>query len=216
MLMKMPPRHAVKKIKTVAREATHKGPIGKAKVLTREQFEEAEKMAMEQSLFGLRDALFVSLSRKGALRAKEIANLWLEDITDVRGNIVPEIHVSKRGAKYGKERTIDITEDLRESLENYVKEAGIDSGPIFWGYRGEPATSNLVQKQIKATYARCGFKGARSHSGRRYAITTLAQTANLDGASLKDVQLFAGHADLSTTATYIERSPHAKKMINRL
>jgi integrase/recombinase XerD len=214
--MKMPPRRTVKKIKLQRRDATHKGPLGKAKVLTKEQFEEAEKKAKEGSLYGMRDSLFVTLSRRGALRANEIANIWLEDITDVKGNIVPEIHVSKRGAKYGKERTIDITEDLREALEHYVKEAGIDSGPIFWSYRGEPATSNLVQKQIKVTYDRCGFKGARSHSGRRYAITTLAQSANLDGASLRDVQVFAGHADLSTTATYIERSPHAKKMITRL
>lgn len=210
--MKLPPRKGIKQAKMTIRAGTHSGPIGKAKILTAEQFDRAMQTALDTSIYGHRDRLFVMLSRFCGMRAQEIAKLHLEDITDVEGKIDGVIRVSKRGAKYGKEREIKVQSDvLLNSLREYVKAAGIESGPIFWTQRGDPMTSNAVQKQIKAVYQRCGFKGARSHSGRRYAITTLARNINKYGGSLKDVSQWAGHADISTTSTYVDRSPEADR-----
>lgn len=190
--------------------------IGKAKVLTAEQFDLAAEAALAHCIYGTRDRLFVMLSRFCALRAQEIATLHVEDITDATGALTDTLEVSKRGAKYGKERKVQMRPELIEALRAYLDLTGITEGPIFWSYRGEPATSNLVQKQIKRTYTLCGFKGARSHSGRRYAITQMAQWANTVGASIEDVRIFAGHADVSTTAGYVDQSPHAGKMIKFL
>lgn len=216
--MKFPkkPTIEVKKATTEKRAASHRGPLGKAKVLTKDQFEKAAEVALQDSMFGLRDRLFILLSRYGGMRSAEIAALHVEDFTDATGKAIPELHVSKRGAKYGKERTIDIPEVLVQALDEYRTKAGIKGGRMFYSYRSEPCSPNAVRKQIKATYEKCGYKGARSHSGRRYAITTLAQTINLDGGSLEDVRIFAGHSDLKTTAGYIEKSPHGKKMAARL
>ena len=216
--MKMPPRptQVVKKTKTTKRGATHSGPLGKAKVLTPEQFDRAAQAALSDQMYGLRDRLFILLSRYCAMRSKEIAELYVEDFTDAEGKPVPELTVTKRGGKYGKERVIDLNPKVQEALVEYKVKSGIDSGPLFWSYRGEQVSPNVVQKQIKAAYEKCGFKGARSHSGRRYALTTLARTVNLDGGSLEDVKIFAGHSSLQTTATYIEKSPHGAKMVARL
>lgn len=216
MAEKFPPRKGFTKVKIKTRGPTHRGPIGKAKLLNPEQFEEAAEKAESRSIYASRDKLFIMLSRFCGLRAQEIARLHLEDFTDVKGQITDELNVSKRGAKYGKERTIPMRPELKDALATYVERAGITEGPIFWSQRGEPASSNLVQKQLGAIYSACGFKGARSHSGRRYAITTMAQNANTIGASLEDVRLFAGHSDLTTTAEYINKSVHAHKLINFL
>ena len=78
-------------------------------------------------------------------------------------------------------------------------------------------TSNAVQKQLKAIYQACGFKGARSHSGRRSAITALARRIGTIGGSLEDVRIFAGHAHVQTTQGYIEANPEtAQKIIDLL
>lgn len=217
MKMPVPKKLIVKNIETpTRRKPTHSGPLGKAKLLTKEQFERAADEAMKTSMFPLRDRMFVYLSRFGGLRAQEIARIHVEDFTDAEGRVIPELHISKRGAKYGKARTIDIPEVLVTALKEYKEAAGIDNGPLFYTARGDKATSNVVQLALRSIYDRCGFKGARSHSGRRYAITTLAQHINLDGGSLEDVRIFAGHSDLKTTAGYIEKSAHGKKMALRL
>lgn len=212
---KFPPM-GVQKQQPVKNRTRHSGPLGKAKVLTAEQFDLAQKVALERGKFGPRDQLFIMLSRFGGLRSAEIATIYFEDLTDAEGRFTGSLRLSKRGAKYGKERTVRLRGEVVERIKAYVHAARITSGPIFWTQRGDPMTPNAVQKQIKKAYLACGFKGARSHSGRRYAITTMAQNVNTIGASLEDVRIFAGHADITTTAGYIEESPHAHKLIEFL
>lgn len=216
MAEKFPPRKGPVQLKIKVRGPTHRGPLGKAKVLNPAQFDEAVEKAETRSVYARRDKLFIMLSRFCGLRAQEIAKLHLEDFTDVKGQISDTLNVSKRGAKYGKERSIPMRPELKTALADYVELSGITEGPLFWSQRGEPASSNLVQKQLGALYQACGFKGARSHSGRRYAITTMAQNANKVGASLEDVRMFAGHSDLTTTAEYIDKSIYADKLVGFL
>lgn len=216
MANKMPPRRAeVKKITTTAK-ASRRGPIGRAKVLTPEQMERAAVKAMEVSDYGPRDRLFIMLSRFCGLRSKEIANIHVADLTDAEGHFNGKLYVSERGAKYGKPRTLPLRPELSEALIDYVKASGITSGPIFWTQRGEPCTPNVVQKQIKMVYLACGYQGARSHSGRRSAITLMARNANTVEASLEDVRIWAGHAHIGTTGIYVDPSPRAEELTKLL
>lgn len=217
MASKMPPRKGtVKKTLTPNISKKHRGPIGRAKVLTPEQMERAAAKAMEVSDFGPRDRLFVLLSRFCGLRSKEIASIHLEDLTDVEGKLNGKLYVAERGAKYGKPRTLTLRPELASALEDYITVSGIDGGPLFWTQRGVPCTPNVVQKQLKRIYLTCGYKGARSHSGRRSAITLMARNANTVQASLEDVRIWAGHANIATTSIYVDPSPRAEELTKLL
>lgn len=209
---KMPPRQLHLISPKLSRGPTFTGPIGKAKILTEQQFQTALTF-VQDSLYPTRDRLYLLLSRYAGLRAQEIARLYVEDITDVVGKVTDVIEVSKRGAKYGKERSIPMRPELKNELVAYLADSGITKGPIFWDMYGKPVTPNAVVQQMRTIYRNCGFRGARSHSGRRHFITALARKANTVGASLKDVQILAGHADLDTTALYIDPSEQAGKLV---
>ncbi len=217
MATKMPPRKGViKKDLTITKKASHRGPLGRAKVLTPEQMERAAVKALEISDYGPRDRLFIMLSRFCGLRSKEIASIHVTDLVDAEGNFNGKLYVAERGAKYGKPRTLTLRPELSEALEDYIKVAGIKDGPIFWTQRGEPCTPNVVRKQIKTVYLACGYKGARSHSGRRSAITMMARNANSVQASLEDVRIWAGHAHIGTTGIYVDPSPRAEELTKLL
>jgi integrase/recombinase XerD len=216
-IIKFPPRKAIKvPPKAEVHRVSHRGHHGRAKIITSDQFETALAKCEEKSVFSTRDRLMLLLSHYAALRAQEIAWLEYEDISDVTGEIVASIHVTKKAGKYGKERTIPMHPAIHVAIAEYCAQAGITEGPIFYGRFGVQMTPNAVQKQLKAIYVACGFKGATSHSGRRGFITKLARTAGSANCSLKDVQLLAGHASLKTTETYIDASPNASALVASL
>lgn len=72
---------------------------------------------------------------------------------------------------------------------------------------------NAVVQWFRRLYAKAGFAGCTSHSGRRTFITTRARQANLQGCSIVDVQKLAGHLRLETTGTYVEPSPEQRKLV---
>lgn len=55
---------------------------------------------------------------------------------------------------------------------------------------------------IRNTFARCGLKGASSHSGRRSYGTNM----NTLGIELSAIQCALGHSELSMTLEYIDIS----------
>ena len=64
--------------------------------------------------------------------------------------------------------------------------------------------------------ARCraaGLQGCSSHSGRRTFITRAARAAHRAGASLRDVQMLAGHKNIGTTQTYIDFDTSAQRRL---
>ena len=73
--------------------------------------------------------------------------------------------------------------------------------------RATQTSAAAIVNLFAVWYRALGFNGCSSHSGRRGFITTAARKIGTVGGSLRDVQLLAGHASLSTTQRYIE--PHA-------
>jgi integrase/recombinase XerD len=65
-------------------------------------------------------------------------------------------------------------------------------------------------------FAALGTKGCSSHSGRRTFITAAARKLHLTGASLRDVQLLAGHRSIETTQGYIDGNADAQHRLVRL
>jgi integrase/recombinase XerD len=56
----------------------------------------------------------------------------------------------------------------------------------------------------------------RVHFGRRTFITNAARKISTVGGSLRDIQLLAGHSNLTTTQRYIESHAEAQRKIVEL
>ena len=172
------------------------------------------KLAMA-ILEGARERSMLLLSLKAGLRATEISGLLWKDIDLEAKTLV------LRQTKGGKQRTVGIHRDLMGELEQYYQSRqGHRVSPddhVFTNNHnkpGQPITANSVAVWFKDLYCRkLGWEGYSSHSGRRTFVTNAARKITEAGGSLRDVQSLAGHADLSTTQTYIEVSEDAKAKV---
>jgi integrase/recombinase XerD len=82
--------------------------------------------------------------------------------------------------------------------------------------RRERFSAHAVVVFFARLYKRMGFQGATSHSGRRTYITRAARKISQAGGSLRDVQLLAGHSQLSTTQRYIEQDGEAQRKVTAM
>ena len=62
---------------------------------------------------------------------------------------------------------------------------------------------NSLQRVLALLYKEAGIEGASSHSGRRTFATNLLN----QGANIKEVQVLMGHANIQTTAIYVQEDP---------
>jgi len=171
-----------------------------------------------------RDIVILLLSVKSGLRAKEIASLTWQMVTDPEGNIGNSIalqNVASKGKNGG--RTIPLNKELKaalEALKDFAVAKRLEKGfPFDLAYnvitseRGGRMSANSVAHWFKRLYGNLGFDGCSSHSGRRTAITRWAKHTSMAGGSLKDVQDLAGHSSLATTQRYIQSDTAAKRKL---
>lgn len=182
------------------------------------------------------DKVAFLLSFKAGLRVQEIAGLrWKTNILDATGNIrteealIPGSHgrikrvkhgvlfIGSDIGKYGGERSIVMHPTLVNALKELMAEGVHSDWVIPSGKNGSDqglkSRAHALKMRINRTYERLKFEQCSSHSGRRTFITKAAQRANLVGCSLKDVQIMAGHKDLSTTEMYIDISAQQADLV---
>jgi len=121
-----------------------------------------------------------------------------------------QTHVVTKSEKWA--RVIPIHDELKVALEAlklaFSKRVG-PGLPVVFSERGRYG-ANGIAHWFKWIYQDSGLVGASSHSGRRTLLTNLARKCAHAGASLRDVQRIAGHADLGTTERYVETSLEAQ------
>ena len=192
--------------------------LGKqAKVLNRAQTE-AVLAYLEKTRHPLRNRLIFLLSIRAGLRAKEIAALTWSMVMGSDGCIAADIALRDEASKGKSGRTIPISKELRCALEAFKADCNgaTPEQRIVQTERSKATSAQVIVNLFKAWYARLGFEGCSSHSGRRTFITNAARRISTVGGSLRDVQVLAGHSALSTTQRYIEINSEAKRKIVEL
>ncbi len=85
--------------------------------------------------------------------------------------------------------------------------------PVITSLRGGALRPNSIVNWFVARCREAGLEGCSSHSGRRTFITAAARRAHWAGASLRDVQLLAGHRSIETTQGYIDGDSQAQRRL---
>jgi integrase len=145
-----------------------------AKILSKAQ-QEAVLASLASTRYPVRDRVIFLLSVRAGLRAKEIAALKWEMITDAEGELADVIALTNVAAK-GKRggRAIPIAKDLKAALVALKTEAASDyrrSPYVVTSERGFSTSSYAIVNKFASWYRALGFTGASSHSGRRTDIT---------------------------------------------
>lgn len=160
-----------------------------------------------------RDRVMLLFSVRAGLRACEIAGLEWAMVTDPRGRIGKVIEVRDRIAKKGGGRRVPIHADLTAALRQY-RHTTDPTGALLPSLRtGAHLRANSVVNWFVELYREIGAAGCSSHSGRRTFITMAARKAHHSGASLRDVQLLAGHKSIEVTQGYIDGDTDAQRRL---
>jgi integrase/recombinase XerD len=190
------------------------GLAKQAKILSKTQVE-AVLGYLSKTRYPIRNRVIFLLSVKAGLRAKEIACLNWEMLSDAEGEIGSSIHLVNQASKGRSGRIIPHNKELQSALielrswNNRLKRSSF----VVATERAEKTSAAAITNLFGNWYSDLGFIGCSSHSGRRTAITAWARRISTVCGSLRDVQILAGHSALTTTQRYIEGSGDAQKRI---
>jgi integrase/recombinase XerD len=189
-----------------------------AKILTKPQAD-AVLAYLSTTRYPARDRVIFLLSVKAGLRAKEIASLRWEMISDAEGLLSDLISLTDKASKGRSGRSIPLNKELKLALGalKVESEKAVRPSPyVVTSERDRPMSAAVMVNKFAGWYRALGFVGASSHSGRRTFITNAARRISTVGGSLRDVQLLAGHSALGTTQRYIEADGAAQRKIVEL
>lgn len=182
-----------------------------AKALTKRQIALTAAL-IAQTRYPARNLAIFLLSVKAGLRAKEIALLTWDMITDPEGELSQAIYLRDEASKGSSGRVIPLNKDLRAALVTLYEQRH-SSRYIITTERSERTSPAAVVNLFAQWYKAAGLRGCSSHSGRRTFITNAARTISTVGGSLRDVQMLAGHKALGTTQRYIEADVNAQRRV---
>jgi len=144
--------------------------------------------------------LILTLAYTG-LRRGELLNLTVSDVDFERRFILV------RQGKGRKDRVIPMIERLAVPLRQLC-DSKVARARVFDGLN-----ARSVYRIVTSLSKVCGLDGFHPHSLRHFFATQLVER----GANLRAVQELLGHADLSTTAIYLDISPrHLRETIDLL
>jgi integrase/recombinase XerD len=182
-----------------------------AKTLSRSQISLITSL-LQQTRYPPRNQVVFLLSVKAGLRAKEIASLTWDMVTDAEGHLGSAIHLRDGASKGYSGNVIPLNKDLRDALQRLQQERR-GSAYVITTERSEKTSPAVIINLFAGWYKTIGLKGCSSHSGRRTFITNAARKISTVGGSLRDVQMLAGHKALSTTQRYIESDVAAQRRV---
>lgn len=163
----------------------------------------------------LRDRVIVLLAVRAGLRACEIANLTWDMVLHANGRVGDYLEIRNSIAKRKRGRRVPIHPQLRSALRGlWARQVPKSNGvPVVKSRRGGHLRPNSIVNWFIGICRAAGLEGCSSHSGRRTFITLAARCAHQTGATLRDVQILAGHASIETTQRYIDGCSDAQRRL---
>jgi integrase/recombinase XerD len=146
-----------------------------------------------------RDRAMVELILRTGLRRAEAVNADREDLGEERGHTV--LTVTGKG---GKRESVKVPVTAKRALDEYLAARADDHPALFVsharnGHAGERLSTKAVYRQVKHYAEKAGIEKAITPHSLRHTFVTLA----LDGgATVRQVQAAARHADPKTTIRY--------------
>jgi integrase len=164
-----------------------------------EKLKEAMKSKQTHKKVIDRNLLIIELAIKTGLRRGEIHNLLVKDINLERGYI--EVH----GGKGEKDRIVDLTASLQQSLTAFTKGKRPDES--VFGVKSSTISGIIHWAAQKADV------DIHTHSLRHHFGQSLIDT----GTDLETARRLMGHSSVKTTQVYIGRTDKQRReAINRL
>jgi len=143
---------------------------------------------------GLRDKAAMLLLYATGIRVSELCQLRRENIQEEGIRVV---------GKGNKVRVVPIARDAVLLAKQYIQESGPSDGPFLLSKRGYPLDRHQVWRRIKGYAKEVGvMKKISPHTFRHTYATHLLD----NGADLRVIQEFLGHAEISTTERYTHLS----------
>jgi integrase/recombinase XerC len=191
--------------------------LGKQAKIINDRQVRAVLAELDTRRYPLRDRVMFLLSMKAGMRAVEIASITWAMVTDAECEICDVISLENRASK-GKVggRHIPMHPEIKAALMVLRRERGDKARPdwpVIYSERERGLSAGAVAVWFHRLYRDLGMVGCSSHSGRRTFITRAARKISEAGGSLRDVQMLAGHANLGTTAKYIEHDADAQRKV---
>ena len=144
-----------------------------AKTLTKLQIKLITGL-IQQTRYPVRNQAIFLLSVRAGLRAKEIAGLTWDMVTEADGQLSASIHLRDVASKGRSGRIIPLNKELRGVLQA-LKEHQDSSPFVITTERSERTSAAAIVSLFAGWYRAAGLKGCSSHSGRRTFITNAAR-----------------------------------------
>lgn len=165
------------------------------KILTKNEITLILQQPNIKTFSGLRDRAILELLYSSGLRASELCDLELEDITQ------SSVRISCGKGK--KTRTIPMTENAAQWIAAYVNEyRGIEEGYLFLTMNFKQMRRQLLCEIVNTYAKKAEIKGVTPHTFRHACATHLLE----EGAGISMIQILLGHNSLATTQKYAHLS----------
>ena len=158
----------------------------------------------------IRNQAMFALRYYCGLRAKEIASLKVGDVLKADGSIKDVADLSAEQTKGSNGREFYINKHAKQHIAALIKSMPV-VGPHFpllqvMGKR-KAFSANGIAIAMRNIYNDAGFTGCSSHTGRRSAISQLANK----GVGIRIIQKFSGHRQLQSVQHYLDANEEMVK-----
>lgn len=176
-----------------------------AKVLNEAEIKRV-KAILQTRRYAERDNAMFDMTLFAGLRACELQALLVKNVYQEDGTVRDSFQLSAHQTKGNKAQEVFVAPKLARTLKQYHNylarnERSIQPNkPLFQSQKGGALDVQAIINLFIKLYRDSGINGASSHSGRRTAITVMADHS----INARVIQAFARHSHLNTTQRYID------------